>query len=57
MPNIGITLYFMRLPVVVGGGAPLNEESGTASGEDAYSREPATAVEVARDMVQQRRAS
>jgi methylmalonyl-CoA mutase cobalamin-binding domain/chain len=43
--------------IVLVGGAPLNEEFGTAIGADAYCRDAATAVEVARDMVQQRRAS
>ena len=43
--------------IVLVGGAPLNDEFGTAIGADAYCRDAATAVEVARDMVQQRRAS
>ncbi len=43
--------------IVLVGGAPLNEEFGAAIGADAYCRDAATAVEVARDMVQQRRAS
>jgi len=43
--------------IVLVGGAPLNEEFGTAIGADAYCRDAATAVEVAKDLVQQRRAS
>jgi len=43
--------------IVLVGGAPLNEEFGTAIGADAYCRDAATAVEVAKDLVSQRRAS
>ncbi len=43
--------------IVLVGGAPLNEEFGTAIGADAYCRDAATAVEVAKDLVNQRRAS
>jgi methanogenic corrinoid protein MtbC1 len=43
--------------IVLVGGAPLNEEFGTAIGADAYCRDAATAVEVAKDLVKQRRAS
>ena len=43
--------------IVLVGGAPLNEEFGTAIGADAYCRDAATAVEVAKQLVQQRRAS
>ena len=43
--------------IVLVGGAPLNEEFGTAIGADAYCRDAATAVEVAKDLVQRRRAS
>jgi len=43
--------------IVLVGGAPLNEEFGAAIGADAYCRDAATAVEVAKDLVKQRRAS
>jgi 5-methyltetrahydrofolate--homocysteine methyltransferase len=43
--------------IVMVGGAPLNEEFGTAIGADAYCRDAATAVEVAKNLVFQRRAS
>ena len=43
--------------IVLVGGAPLNEEFGSAIGADAYCRDAATAVEVAKDLVKQRRAS
>ncbi|MBJ89980.1 MAG: cobalamin-binding protein [Woeseia sp.] len=43
--------------IVLVGGAPLNEEFGSAIGADAYCRDAATAVEVAKDLVTQRRAS
>jgi 5-methyltetrahydrofolate--homocysteine methyltransferase len=43
--------------IVLVGGAPLNEEFGEAIGADAYCRDAATAVEVAKDLVTQRRAS
>jgi 5-methyltetrahydrofolate--homocysteine methyltransferase len=43
--------------IVLVGGAPLNEEFGQAVGADAYCRDAATAVEVAKDLVQQQRAS
>jgi 5-methyltetrahydrofolate--homocysteine methyltransferase len=43
--------------IVLVGGAPLNEEFGSAIGADAYCRDAATAVEVARSMVAERRAS
>jgi methylmalonyl-CoA mutase cobalamin-binding domain/chain len=43
--------------IVLVGGAPLNEEFGSAIGADAYCRDAATAVEVAKDLVSQRRAS
>lgn len=43
--------------IVLVGGAPLNEEFGTAIGADAYCRDAATAVAVAKDLVQQQRAS
>ena len=39
------------------GGAPLNEEFGTAVGADAYCRDAATAVEVAKELIAERRAS
>jgi methylmalonyl-CoA mutase cobalamin-binding domain/chain len=43
--------------IVMVGGAPLNEEFGTAIGADAYCRDAATAVEVAKQLVQEKRAS
>ena len=43
--------------IVLVGGAPLNEEFGTAVGADAYCRDAATAVEVAKELVAERRAS
>jgi len=43
--------------IVMVGGAPLNDEFGTAIGADAYCRDAATAVEVAKNLVSQRRAS
>ena len=43
--------------IVLVGGAPLNEEFGEAIGADAYCRDAATAVEVAKDLVAQLRAS
>ena len=43
--------------IVLVGGAPLNEEFGTAVGADVYCRDAATAVEVAKKLVQEQRAS
>jgi len=43
--------------IVLVGGAPLNDEFSKAVGADAYCRDAATAVETAKDLVQQRRAS
>lgn len=43
--------------IVMVGGAPLNEEFGAVIGADAYCRDAATAVEMARDLVSRRRAS
>ena len=43
--------------IVMVGGAPLNEEFGKAVGADAYCRDAATAVEVAKKLVQEQRAS
>ncbi len=43
--------------IVMVGGAPLNDEFGKAVGADAYCRDAATVVEVARKLVQERRAS
>ncbi len=43
--------------IVMVGGAPLNEEFGQAIGADAYCRDAATAVEVAKELVLKRRAS
>jgi 5-methyltetrahydrofolate--homocysteine methyltransferase len=37
--------------IVMVGGAPLNEEFGEAVGADAYCRDAATAVEVAKKLV------
>jgi len=41
--------------IVMVGGAPLNEEFGQAVGADAYCRDAATAVEVAKQLVQEQR--
>jgi 5-methyltetrahydrofolate--homocysteine methyltransferase len=43
--------------IVMVGGAPLNEEFGRAVGADAYCRDAATAVEVAKKLVLEQRAS
>ena len=43
--------------IVIVGGAPLNEEFGTAIGADAYCRDAAVAAETAKTLVQARRAS
>ncbi len=43
--------------IVMVGGAPLNEEFGNAIGADAYCRDAATAVEVAKSLVNERRAA
>jgi len=42
--------------IVMVGGAPLNEEFGNAVGADAYCRDAATAVEVAKKLVAEQRA-
>jgi methylmalonyl-CoA mutase cobalamin-binding domain/chain len=42
--------------IVMVGGAPLNDDFGKAIGADAYCRDAATAVEVAKQLVKQRRA-
>ena len=43
--------------IVMVGGAPLNEEFGNAVGADAYCRDAATAVEVAKKLIHEQRAS
>ena len=43
--------------IILVGGAPLNEEFGDAIGADAYCRDAATAVEVAKQLVLEKRAS
>jgi methanogenic corrinoid protein MtbC1 len=43
--------------IVMVGGAPLNEEFGSAIGADAYCRDAATAVDVAKHLVGEKRAS
>jgi methylmalonyl-CoA mutase cobalamin-binding domain/chain len=43
--------------IVMVGGAPLNEEFGKAVGADAYCRDAATAVQVAKRLVREQRAS
>jgi methylmalonyl-CoA mutase cobalamin-binding domain/chain len=43
--------------IVMVGGAPLNEEFGEAIGADAYCRDAATAVEVAKRLIAERRTS
>jgi 5-methyltetrahydrofolate--homocysteine methyltransferase len=42
--------------IVMVGGAPLNEEFGKAVGADAYCRDAATAVQIAKQLVQEQRA-
>jgi methylmalonyl-CoA mutase cobalamin-binding domain/chain len=42
--------------IVMVGGAPLNDEFGQAVGADAYCRDAATAVEVAKKLIQEQRA-
>jgi methanogenic corrinoid protein MtbC1 len=41
--------------IVLVGGAPLNEEFGSAVGADAYCRDAAVAAETAKELVQARR--
>jgi 5-methyltetrahydrofolate--homocysteine methyltransferase len=41
--------------IVMVGGAPLNEEFGTAVGADAYCRDAAVAVDTAKRLVTERR--
>ncbi|MFQ5558919.1 MAG: corrinoid protein, partial [Acidimicrobiales bacterium] len=43
--------------IVMVGGAPLNEEFGTAIGADAYCRDAAVAAETAKDLIAVRRAA
>ena len=43
--------------IVLVGGAPLNDEFGEAVGADAYCRDAATAVEIAKQLIMERRAS
>jgi methanogenic corrinoid protein MtbC1 len=43
--------------IVLVGGAPLNEEFGNAVGADAYCRDAATAVDIAKKLVAEQRAS
>ncbi len=43
--------------IVLVGGAPLNEEFGTAIGADAYCRDAAVAAEIAKELVAKKRAS
>ncbi len=43
--------------IVMVGGAPLNEEFGKAVGADAYCRDAATAVQIAKQLIQEQRAS
>lgn len=43
--------------IVMVGGAPLNEEFGAAVGADAYCRDAATAVEIAKKLIAEQRAS
>ena len=43
--------------IVLGGGAPLNQEFGDAIGADAYCRDAAVAAETATDLVQKKRAT
>jgi 5-methyltetrahydrofolate--homocysteine methyltransferase len=41
--------------IVLVGGAPLNEEFGDAVGADAYCRDAASAVDIAKELVAKRR--
>ena len=43
--------------IVMVGGAPLNDEFGAAVGADAYCRDAATAVEVAKQLIGEKRAA
>jgi methanogenic corrinoid protein MtbC1 len=43
--------------IVMVGGAPLNDEFGQAVGADAYCRDAATAVEVAKRLIAEQRAA
>ena len=43
--------------IVLVGGAPLNEEFGEAVGADAYCRDAAAAVDIAKELVAERRAA
>ncbi|HZW59550.1 MAG TPA: cobalamin-dependent protein, partial [Woeseiaceae bacterium] len=42
--------------IILVGGAPLNDDFGKAIGADAYCRDAATAVDVAKQLVKERRA-
>jgi 5-methyltetrahydrofolate--homocysteine methyltransferase len=63
MPYMKVVIDSMREQgvrddfIVMVGGAPLNEEFGQAIGADAYCRDAATAVEVAKRLIAERRAS
>ncbi|HEX7061306.1 MAG TPA: corrinoid protein [Woeseiaceae bacterium] len=63
MPYMKVVIDTMREKgvrndyIVLVGGAPLNEDFGKAIGADAYCRDAATAVEVAKQLVRERRAS
>ena len=63
MPYMKVVIDTMREEgvrddyIVMVGGAPLNEEFGSAIGADAYCRDAATAVEVAKQLVHEKRAS
>ena len=55
--DLGINTDVAPEYIVLVGGAPLNEEFGNAVGADAYCRDAATAVEVARKLVAEQRAA
>ena len=63
MPYMKVVIDTMREEglrddyIVLVGGAPLNEEFGDAIGADAYCRDAATAVEIAKQKVLEKRAS
>jgi len=63
MPYMKVVIDTMREKglrekyIVLVGGAPLNEEFGEAVGADAYCRDASVAVETAKELIQQRRAT
>jgi methylmalonyl-CoA mutase cobalamin-binding domain/chain len=63
MPYMKVVIDLMKAQglrddyIVLVGGAPLNEEFGRAVGADAYCRDAATAVEVATQLLREKRAA